>query len=265
MKELLKQPGRSQTKRGGFTLIELLVVIAIISILASILFPVFARARENARRTSCISNMKQLGMAMMQYVQDNDDYYPSVARGTVETPPNGYQWYGNNWFWPMILYPYYQSSAVFVCPSSTRVDMVSGKPAPFRGNYSANNRVLRSGSWLPIKSTVVTAPSTVYAMLEGGYVSLSPADAVAPSGQWSYLPGTGELGVPYSGTINSFLESDYQKGRHFGGVNVSFADGHVKWLSSKIVLEEARKCTSCTSSNPNIPDVGDSAWNPFRS
>ncbi|MBW3637626.1 MAG: DUF1559 domain-containing protein, partial [Armatimonadetes bacterium] len=68
--------------RRGFTLIELLVVIAIIAILAAILFPVFGRARENARRSSCTSNLKQLGLAVLQYVQDNDGIYPSHARAT---------------------------------------------------------------------------------------------------------------------------------------------------------------------------------------
>ena len=63
-------------KRSGFTLIELLVVIAIIAILAAILFPVFARARENARRTSCVSNLKQIGLGIMQYTQDYDERYP---------------------------------------------------------------------------------------------------------------------------------------------------------------------------------------------
>lgn len=80
-------------KRKAFTLIELLVVIAILAILASILFPVFARARENARRASCLSNMKQLGLAMMMYVQDYDECYPNAVRATTETPPNGYTWY----------------------------------------------------------------------------------------------------------------------------------------------------------------------------
>ena len=67
---------KSKQYRRGFTLIELLVVIAIIAILAAILFPVFARARENARRSSCLSNMKQIGLGMMQYSQDNDERYP---------------------------------------------------------------------------------------------------------------------------------------------------------------------------------------------
>jgi prepilin-type N-terminal cleavage/methylation domain-containing protein/prepilin-type processing-associated H-X9-DG protein len=259
------QTGRAIMKRKAFTLIELLVTIAIISILASILFPVFARARENARRASCLSNMKQLGLAMMMYVQDYDECYPNAVRGTTDPPPNGYQWYGNNWFWPMILYPYYGSAQVFVCPSAPVVNTNAGRPAPFRGNYGANARVLRGAGWLPIRSSIVAAPATVYAFMDAGYYSLSPASVVAPSGQWNYLPGTGDLGVAYSGTINADLQNDYMSGRHFGGVSVAFADGHVKWLSSKVVLDEAGKCTSCAGSNPSIPDVGDSAWNPFRS
>jgi prepilin-type N-terminal cleavage/methylation domain-containing protein/prepilin-type processing-associated H-X9-DG protein len=259
-----KKQAKNLSTRHGFTLIELLVVIAIIALLAAILFPVFARARENARRSSCMSNLKQMGLAMMQYVQDYDECYPNAIRGTTDTPPNGYQWYGNNWYWPMVLHPYYKTAQVFVCPSSSRVDTASGQPAPFRGNYGANARVLRGAGWLPIRSVVVSAPASVYALMDAGYLTLSPGSVTAPSGQWNYLPGTGDLGVAATGTINSFLERDYQSGRHFGGVNVAFADGHVKWLSSQTVLAEAAKCTSCGGSNPTIPDVGDSAWNPFR-
>src|SRR5215216_4432933 len=72
-------------KRRGFTLIELLVVIAIIAILAAILFPVFARARENARRTSCLSNLKQLSLGIMQYTQDYDERLPQAMYDTKET------------------------------------------------------------------------------------------------------------------------------------------------------------------------------------
>ena len=76
-----------QRRNEGFTLIELLVVIAIIAILASILFPVFARARENARRTSCLSNLKQLGLGAMMYVQDYDESYP-LAQTYIPTDAN---------------------------------------------------------------------------------------------------------------------------------------------------------------------------------
>src|SRR5690606_33473906 len=91
----------------GFTLIELLVVIAIIALLAAILFPVFARARENARRTSCHSNLKQMGTATMMYIQDYDERYPF---GYDDRSPGVY--------WPDLLQPYTKSRQLFYCPSS---------------------------------------------------------------------------------------------------------------------------------------------------
>ncbi|HEX8551240.1 MAG TPA: DUF1559 domain-containing protein [Abditibacteriaceae bacterium] len=94
----------SRRFRAGFTLIELLVVISIIAILASILFPVFARARENARRSSCQSNLKQIGLAVMQYAQDYDE------RTLVQDEDAAYLW-----FKP--LQPYIKSEQVFRCPS----------------------------------------------------------------------------------------------------------------------------------------------------
>lgn len=105
-------------KRKGFTLIELLVVIAIIAILASILFPVFARARENARRSSCQSNLKQIGLGLLQYAQDNDESMPyiyggCVNRGCTGTPSDIY----NGYLWQDVIYPYVKSEGVFNCPS----------------------------------------------------------------------------------------------------------------------------------------------------
>lgn len=98
-------PGR----KAGFTLIELLVVIAIISILAAILFPVFARARENARRASCLSNQKQLGLGMIQYAQDYDEQFPTLAN--LSTGQSGFV------TWDDAIYPYVKSAQVYQCPS----------------------------------------------------------------------------------------------------------------------------------------------------
>ena len=98
----------SRKRRTGFTLIELLVVIAIIAILAAILFPVFARARENARRASCSSNLKQIGLGVMQYAQDYDEMLPGRVTNTAPTRN-----------WRVLIQPYVKSSQLFACPSNT--------------------------------------------------------------------------------------------------------------------------------------------------
>ena len=100
----------SPNKFKGFTLIELLVVIAIIAILAAILFPVFARARENARRASCQSNLKQIGLGIVQYAQDYDGWTPASGVYAAATG-------GNVISWPTLMQPYIKSEQVFVCPS----------------------------------------------------------------------------------------------------------------------------------------------------
>ncbi len=96
--------------RSAFTLIELLVVIAIIAILAAILFPVFGRARENARRTSCLSNAKQLGLGLMQYTQDSDEIMPNVTNGQSNN--------SDGWKWMDSIYPYVKEASAFKCPSN---------------------------------------------------------------------------------------------------------------------------------------------------
>jgi prepilin-type N-terminal cleavage/methylation domain-containing protein/prepilin-type processing-associated H-X9-DG protein len=99
--------------RTGFTLIELLVVNAIIAILASILFPVFAQARERARSASCLSNLKQIGLAFIQYTQDHDNFSPAVATRSRTTPNVN----SGRRSWPTVLMPYIKSTQIFVCPS----------------------------------------------------------------------------------------------------------------------------------------------------
>src|SRR4051812_17085103 len=112
---------RSENRRTAFTLIELLVVIAIIAILASILFPVFGRARENARRSSCLSNMKQIGLGMYQYSQDYDEKFMLEWDG------------GTDAGWKQIVQPYLKSTQIWACPSNTlnsqiQMDAVPGYP-----------------------------------------------------------------------------------------------------------------------------------------
>jgi|SRR5579872_672540 len=101
-----------QRSNKGFTLIELLVVIAIIAILAAILFPVFAQAREKARQTSCVSNEKQMGLAILQYTQDYDEHYPI---GMISNGPLG--WGEPTYYWPGEVQPYIKNFQCFACPT----------------------------------------------------------------------------------------------------------------------------------------------------
>jgi prepilin-type N-terminal cleavage/methylation domain-containing protein/prepilin-type processing-associated H-X9-DG protein len=114
-------------KRKGFTLIELLVVIAIIAILAAILFPVFAQAREKARQITCVSNEKQLGLAVLQYTQDNDEDYPIAFS----------YWAGSEPTWPVEIQPYVKSFDVYRCPDDSLGQGQSWEGVPI--SYAANS------------------------------------------------------------------------------------------------------------------------------
>lgn len=235
-------PQAQRKAQKAFTLIELLVVIAIIAILAAILFPVFARARENARRTSCMSNLKQLGLGAMQYVQDYDEkFYWSYIPDAGKTPPDGVYWFGDatNWVWPQSLQPYTKNFQISVCPSGAS----SNTKTPYWGHYATNGLLTARGSYggTPVSLSQINYSAATYLMMDAGSYVIEPYQSFTPAGETSYLPGSQEGGVACPAMTPASLTADCQTGRHFGGVNVGFADGHAKWLKSSIVIGEARK------------------------
>jgi prepilin-type N-terminal cleavage/methylation domain-containing protein/prepilin-type processing-associated H-X9-DG protein len=219
-------------KKRGFTLIELLVVIAIIAILAAILFPVFARARENARRASCQSNEKQILIGVMQYTQDYDERYPLTWTD------------GINITWPIALQPYAKSTQVFVCPSDTNKTAMQwtapagayAGTAQFHTSYIAN---IQMGGWSDTTSVAlssVVSPATTVYLTDGARNNAAATVASDPSGKsWAddrdfafflAYPGHPQTGNGHSGAPAL---------RHLETVNVGFADGHVKAMKMQNV------------------------------
>lgn len=193
----------TQRRRHAFTLIELLVVIAIIAILAAILFPVFARVRENARRASCQSNLKQLGLGLLQYTQDYDERYPSVTNGQSDLINAGALQY-----WPYAIYPYVKNTQVYLCPNEATTNAVS---------YIANNYIgLQSNA-------IITDPTTVILATDGNDgISANKLPTNAASGN-----GLNEDYSLYCQTYR-IANSDHKTPRHFNRDNFLFCDGHVK-------------------------------------
>lgn len=222
-------------RRKAFTLIELLVVVAIISILASILFPVFARARENARRASCMSNLKQIGLGVMMYVQDYDGTYPreqfSPSSGTV--------------YWTNVVQPYIKSTQVFRCPSLG--GYYASHPSTLYGSYGASTNIIAYSGYGPNKISSVTAPATTYMIMDAPQWRFRPNRLDDNPTNPEFIPGIGEVRgltaatCPNSDTdFNDRFRSQCMNARHLGGLNMAFADGHVKWLSVSTIEKEVR-------------------------
>ena len=128
---------RKSRTRAAFTLIELLVVIAIIALLAVLLFPVFQKIRENARRSTCQSNLKQIGLALVQYTEDNDE----------RLPPGDYSVGSDSVTWRQLCFPYIKSIAVFTCPSNPYNAILNDVDnSTFFVSYGSNDSTLRVNS-----------------------------------------------------------------------------------------------------------------------
>ena len=200
----------TQKTRLAFTLIELLVVIAIIAILAAILFPVFAKAREKARQSSCSSNLKQIGIACLAYVQDYDERMVTYYDGTSA--------YG----WEEKVGPYIKNTQLFVCPSGKGTNCVSPAHAPetnVRARLGATSYGLNIVK-LPYSGT------TNY----GIYGHEAIATVTAPAEMVMLGEGNCERlrGEDY---ITNFNAANIQYARHNSGGNFTFMDGHTKWLN----------------------------------
>ncbi len=200
----------------GFTLIELLVVIAIIAILAAILFPVFARAREKARQSACLSNVKQISLGMLMYVQDFDESFPSYAMGDYNNDP----WV----FWPHQVQPYVKNWQLFGCPSSQYRGAMTYHATyyPVRPNYSFTNDLWRSARMLG----EVQRPAEKFMCFDSNHPALGDVRGILTSsqcGQWS-------CGKMVRDTHEWLVD-------HNEGVNIGYCDGHAKWQSGNTVWD----------------------------
>jgi prepilin-type N-terminal cleavage/methylation domain-containing protein/prepilin-type processing-associated H-X9-DG protein len=224
--------------RSGFTLIELLVVIAIIAILAAILFPVFARAREKARQTSCLSNEKQLALAILMYAQDYDE---KVHCRFANAP------------WWIVIQPYIKNTQILQCPSSTN-------PYPAYGmNYRAPQFSVVALDAEPtlwyssVSLAFFVAPAGDIMLGDNGFVT----NTAAPPEQWVER-GDGN----YEGYMR-FSQAPHQAAyagsyvgdpwrpvpRHNEGTNFAFFDGHAKWLRTSNAVAGSRQQADCSWDN----------------
>ncbi|BCM91029.1 hypothetical protein IAD21_02893 [Abditibacteriota bacterium] len=223
----------------GFTLIELLVVIAIIAILAAILFPVFARARENARKASCMSNMKQIGLGIMQYTQDYDERFPMRYYGG-----SGATQEANTW--RRVIYPYVKSTQLFSCPSNTnnatRADDSTDANVSAAGLPTDAPRFMRSYAINGANSFGGTPPSE-YNRAANLAEMVSSAEIVLVAEMSQGRGFTGDI------ALSEWGDPNYAFKGHMGTSNFLFCDGHVKAMKPLATIT-TKNMWSCEDDGP---------------
>jgi prepilin-type N-terminal cleavage/methylation domain-containing protein/prepilin-type processing-associated H-X9-DG protein len=213
---------RSSVRRtsDAFTLIELLVVIAIIAILAAILFPVFAKAREKARQASCLSNQKQIGLGLLQYLQDSDETYPRAWYGNGNGPsdPN------DRHKWMDVLQPHVKNEQVFTCPSDSE-----NAPYRFRSGRDYGSYGMNAAYWFANDSatapyeqplSALARPADTVWVLEMANVSLLNNFEI----EWPNAASN----PPIANGPQGFRVMRNVAERHNGVTNVLWCDGHAK-------------------------------------
>ncbi len=216
-------------QKKGFTLIELLVVIAIIAILAAILFPVFAKAREKARQATCVSNVRQISSSFNMYAQDYDENYPALPNYWGQTPP---------WImWPTLVVPYTKNWDVFNCPDrpvtkNWDYQRVHYDVCP---TYSTCSLLMNSTSGVTMAS--ITKPADKFMLADSNHIGVEgPRGWLTECRNW---------------TCNAnALTTHVFTGVHSDGIVVCYFDGHVKWLNKNRVWNDGEVNTETRAFYP---------------
>jgi prepilin-type N-terminal cleavage/methylation domain-containing protein/prepilin-type processing-associated H-X9-DG protein len=246
----------TRSHKSGFTLIELLVVIAIIAILAAILFPVFAQAREKARGISCLSNFKQVGISWQMYTQDYDENLVPMLVQNQENPAQGW---GTYWSWPKLMDPYTKSWAIYKCPSAPDpLGVFGGGPLAWYGNQMRRANIgynyLGLGIWWDcvdpqgVSLASVNRPASTIAFVDSArQTTADPVPSKSQAGI-SYVQAPAQYAAVFPATHTCTWWNGAKGGwdwtdttqtkpnfmgwtidRHTDGMNVTFTDGHSKF------------------------------------